>query len=59
VLFDVDAGYQFPTNVMLAVGGDSVLDTFPDRQSCSRPCSESRRRLIRYDGLLMLSEQSW
>jgi iron complex outermembrane recepter protein len=33
VLFDVDLGYQFTKNLMLSVGADNVLNTFPDKQT--------------------------
>lgn len=32
VLFDVDLGYQATKNVYVSVGGDNVLNTFPDKQ---------------------------
>jgi len=33
VLFDVDLGYQFTKNLMLSVGADNLLNTFPDKQT--------------------------
>jgi iron complex outermembrane receptor protein len=31
VLFDVDLGYQTTKNLYIAVGGDNILNTFPDK----------------------------
>ena len=32
VLFDADFGYQATKNMLIAVGGDNILNTFPDQQ---------------------------
>ena len=32
VLFDVDLGYQATRNTYVSIGGDNVLNTFPDKQ---------------------------
>lgn len=32
VLFDVDLGYQATKNMYVSIGGDNVLNTFPDKQ---------------------------
>jgi iron complex outermembrane receptor protein len=32
VLFDLDVGYQITKNVLVSVGADNLLDTFPDKQ---------------------------
>jgi iron complex outermembrane receptor protein len=33
VLFDADVGYQFTKNLQLSVGGDNLLNTFPDQNT--------------------------
>jgi len=33
VLFDADLGYQFTKNLQLTVGGDNLLDTYPDKNT--------------------------
>ena len=33
VLFDLDIGYQFTKNLLVSIGADNLLNTFPDRQT--------------------------
>jgi iron complex outermembrane recepter protein len=33
ILLDADLGYQFTKNVHVSIGGDNVLNTFPDKQT--------------------------
>ena len=42
VLFDVDIGYQATKNIYFAIGGDNVLNTFPDRQQKEANISAGR-----------------
>ena len=42
VLFDVDLGYQLTKNLLLRVGGDNVLNTFPDKQVKAANISDGR-----------------
>ena len=44
VLFDADLGYQFTKNLQLTVGGDNLLNTFPDKNT--RPNNISAGRFI-------------
>jgi iron complex outermembrane recepter protein len=44
VLFDADLGYQFTKNLQLTVGGDNLLNTFPDKNT--RPNNISSGRFI-------------
>lgn len=42
VLFDAELGYQIMKNLRLAIGGDNVLNTFPDRQKKEANISSGR-----------------
>jgi iron complex outermembrane recepter protein len=44
VLFDADLGYQFTKNMQLVVGGDNLLNTFPDKNT--KPNNISLGRFI-------------
>jgi iron complex outermembrane receptor protein len=42
VLFDADLGYQFTKNLQLTVGGDNLLNTFPDKNQKAANISAGR-----------------
>ncbi|MBA3539249.1 MAG: TonB-dependent receptor, partial [Deltaproteobacteria bacterium] len=42
VLFDVDVGYQVTKNLLLTIGADNLLDTFPDKQTKEANISSGR-----------------
>lgn len=42
VLLDLELGYQFTKNLWLALGGDNVLNTFPDQQKKAANISSGR-----------------
>ena len=42
VLFDADVGYQFTKNLQLTVGGDNLLNTFPDKNTKANNISFGR-----------------
>ncbi|HSD88467.1 MAG TPA: hypothetical protein VLB44_13160, partial [Kofleriaceae bacterium] len=42
VLFDVDLGYQATKTMYLSIGGDNVLNTFPDKQKKDANISSGR-----------------
>lgn len=44
VLFDADLGYQFTKNLMLTIGGDNLLNTFPDKNQ--KPGNISSGRFV-------------
>jgi iron complex outermembrane receptor protein len=42
VLFDADVGYQFTKNLQFTVGGENLLNTFPDKNTHSNNISFGR-----------------
>lgn len=42
VLFDADLGFQFTKNLQLSVGGDNLLNTFPDKNTKAGNISAGR-----------------
>ncbi len=42
VIYDADLGYQFTKNLQLTVGGDNLLNTFPDKNKKPNNISSGR-----------------